>query len=170
VQQAGKVVTRKEGDALELRFTVNGEAYELEVPAHATLLGVLRDELGLTGTKEGCNEGECGACTVLMDGQAVDSCLVMALAAAGSEIRTVEGLAAADGTLSALQRAFVEAGGVQCGFCTPGFLMTLTALLEENPDPTEDEVRLAVAGNICRCTGYTQIVEAVRSAARAEVA
>jgi carbon-monoxide dehydrogenase small subunit len=157
-------------DALELRFTVNGEAHDLVVPAHATLLGVLRDELGLTGTKEGCNEGECGACTVLMDGNAVDSCLVMALAAAGSEVRTVEGLAAADGTLSALQRAFVEAGGVQCGFCTPGFLMTLTALLEENPDPTEDEVRLAVAGNICRCTGYTQIVEAVRSAARAEVA
>jgi carbon-monoxide dehydrogenase small subunit len=105
-----------------------------------------------------------------MDGKAVDSCLVMALAAAGSEIRTVEGLAAADGTLSALQRAFVEAGGVQCGFCTPGFLMTLTALLEENPDPSEDEVRLAVAGNICRCTGYTQIVEAVRLAAGAEVA
>jgi carbon-monoxide dehydrogenase small subunit len=155
---------------LELRFTVNGEAHELDVPAHATLLGALRDELGLTGTKEGCNEGECGACTVLMDGQAVDSCLVMALAAAGSEIRTVEGLAEADGTLSALQRAFVEAGGVQCGFCTPGFLMTLTALLEENPDPSEDEVRLAVAGNICRCTGYTQIVEAVRSAARTEVA
>jgi carbon-monoxide dehydrogenase small subunit len=163
-------VTRKEVDALELRFMVNGEAHVLEVPAHATLLGVLRDELGLTGTKEGCNEGECGACTVLMDGKAVDSCLVMALAAAGSEIRTVEGLSAADGTLSALQRAFVESGGVQCGFCTPGFLMTLTALLEENPDPSEDEVRQAVAGNICRCTGYTQIVEAVRSAAMVEVA
>jgi aerobic carbon-monoxide dehydrogenase small subunit len=152
---------------VELRLIVNGEARALDVPAHATLLGVLRDEFGLTGTKEGCNEGECGACTVLMDGSAVDSCLVMAHAAAGSEIRTVEGLAGADGTLSALQRAFVDAGGVQCGFCTPGFLMMLTALLAENPDPTEDEIRLAVAGNICRCTGYAQIVEAVRSAARA---
>jgi carbon-monoxide dehydrogenase small subunit len=155
---------------LELRFIVNGEARSLDVPAHATLLDVLRDRLGLTGAKEGCNEGECGACTVLMDGKAVDSCLVMAHGAAGSEIRTVEDLAGADGTLSALQRTFVEAGGVQCGFCTPGFLMTLTALLDENPDPTDDEIRLAVAGNICRCTGYTQIVEAVRSAATAEVA
>jgi carbon-monoxide dehydrogenase small subunit len=157
-------------DTLELRFIVNGETRSLDVPAHATLLGVLREELGLTGTKEGCNEGECGACTVLMDGQAVDSCLVMAHAAAGSEIRTVEGLAGAGGALSPLQRAFVEAGGVQCGFCTPGFLMTLTALLEENPAPDDDEIRVAVAGNICRCTGYTQIVEAVRSAATAEVA
>jgi carbon-monoxide dehydrogenase small subunit len=157
-------------NTLELRLIVNGEARSLDVPAHATLLGVLRDQLGLTGAKEGCNEGECGACTVLMDGKAVDSCLLMAHAAAGSEIRTVEGLAGTDGTLSALQRALVEAGGVQCGFCTPGFLITLTALLEENPDPAEDEIRVALAGNICRCTGYTQIVEAVRSVATAEVA
>jgi carbon-monoxide dehydrogenase small subunit len=157
-------------NTLELRFIVNGEARSLDVPAHATLLVALREQLGLTGAKEGCNEGECGACTVLIDGKAVDSCLVMAHGAAGSEIRTIEGLAGADDTLSALQRTFVEAGGVQCGFCTPGFLMTLTALLEENPDPTENEIRLAVAGNICRCTGYTQIVEAVRSAATAEVA
>jgi carbon-monoxide dehydrogenase small subunit len=155
---------------VELRLIVNGEARSLDVPAHTTLLGVLRDRLGLTGTKEGCNEGECGACTVLMDGKAVDSCLVMAHAVAGSDIRTVEGLTGADGSLSALQRTFVEAGGVQCGFCTPGFLMTLTALLEENPDPTDDEIRFAVAGNICRCTGYSQIVEAVRMAATAEVA
>jgi carbon-monoxide dehydrogenase small subunit len=157
-------------NALELRFIVNGEARSLDVPVHATLLGVLRDQLGLTGAKEGCNEGECGACTVLMDGKAVDSCLVMAHAAAGSEIRTIEGLAGADGALSSLQRAFVEAGGVQCGFCTPGFVMTLTALLEESPNPAEDEIRLALAGNICRCTGYTQIVEAVRMAATAEPA
>ncbi len=150
-------------------MTVNGASYVLDVPGHATLLEVLRDDLGLTGTKEGCSEGECGACTVLVDGQAVDSCLVMALAAGGAEIDTVEGLAAPDGTLSPLQRAFVEAGGVQCGFCTPGFLMTLTAMLRENPDPTEEEIRSAVAGNICRCTGYTQIVQAVRLAARAEV-
>jgi carbon-monoxide dehydrogenase small subunit len=150
---------------VELRLIVNGEERVLDAAGHATLLGVLRDELGLTGTKEGCNEGECGACTVLMDGMVVDSCLVMAHAAAGSEIRTVEGLAGADGTLSPLQRAFVDAGSVQCGFCTPGFLVTLTALLEENPDPSEDEIRSAVSGNICRCTGYTQIVEAVRSVA-----
>lgn len=150
-------------------MTVNGDHYVLDVPGHATLLDVLRDELGLTGTKEGCSEGECGACTVLVDGQAVDSCLVMALAAGGAEIDTVEGLATPDGTLSPLQRAFVEAGGVQCGFCTPGFLMTLTAMLRENPDPTEEEIRSAVAGNICRCTGYTQIVQAVRLAARMEV-
>jgi carbon-monoxide dehydrogenase small subunit len=162
--EIGRVTT------LELRFIVNGEARSLEVPVHATLLSVLRDQLGLTGAKEGCNEGECGACTVLMDDKAVDSCLVMAHGAAGSDIRTIEGLSGADGSLSTLQRAFVEAGGVQCGFCTPGFVMTLTALLEENPDPTEDEIRLAVAGNICRCTGYTQIVEAVRTAAMAEVA
>ncbi len=151
-------------------MTVNGELHVLDVPGHATLLEVLRDELGLTGTKEGCSEGECGACTVLIDGRAVDSCLVMALAVDEAEIETVEGLAAPDGTLSPLQRAFVEAGGVQCGFCTPGFLMTLTALLRENPDPSEEEIRSAVAGNICRCTGYAQIVQAVRLAARAEVA
>jgi carbon-monoxide dehydrogenase small subunit len=155
---------------VELRLIVNGEARSLDVPAHETLLGVLRDRLGLTGTKEGCNEGECGACTVLMNGKAVDSCLVMAHVAAGSDIRTIEGLMGADGSLSALQRTFVEAGGVQCGFCTPGFLMTLTALLQEDPDPTDDEIRFAVAGNICRCTGYSQIVEAVRMAATAEVA
>jgi carbon-monoxide dehydrogenase small subunit len=153
---------------VELRLTVNGEPHVLDVPGHATLLEVLRDELGLTGTKEGCSEGECGACTVLIDGQAVDSCLVMALAAAGTEIATVEGLAGPDGALSPLQRAFVETGGVQCGFCTPGFLMTLTAMLRENPDPSEDEIRSAVAGNICRCTGYTQIVQAVRLAAQPE--
>ncbi|HZR93687.1 MAG TPA: (2Fe-2S)-binding protein [Gaiellaceae bacterium] len=153
---------------MQLRLTVNGRAHELDVPAQATLLDVLRDELGLTGTKQGCNEGECGACTVLVDGKAVDSCVLMALAAAGSEIVTVEGLAAPDGTLSPLQRAFVEAGGVQCGFCTPGFLMTLTAALRETPAPSEDEIRAAIAGNICRCTGYTQIVEAVQAAARME--
>jgi len=153
---------------VQLRLTVNGRAHELDVPAQATLLDVLRDELGLTGTKQGCNEGECGACTVLVDGKAVDSCVLMALAAAGSEIVTVEGLAAPDGTLSPLQRAFVEAGGVQCGFCTPGFLMTLTAALRETPAPSEDEIRAAIAGNICRCTGYTQIVEAVQAAARME--
>jgi carbon-monoxide dehydrogenase small subunit len=156
--------------SVELGITVNGQALTLDVPAHATLLQVLRDDLGLTGTKEGCNEGECGACTVLIDGAAVDSCLMMALAAAGSEIRTVEDLAGGSGRLSSLQAAFVEKGSVQCGFCTPGFLMTLTALLEENEAPTEEEIRSALAGNICRCTGYSQIVEAVREVTQTEAA
>jgi carbon-monoxide dehydrogenase small subunit len=154
---------------LELTITVNGKETRLDVGPHATLLSVLRDDLGLTGAKEGCDEGECGACTVLVDGEAVDSCLLAALAVGGAEIRTVEGLSDEKGRLSALQRGFIEAGGVQCGFCTPGFLMTLTAFLEENPSPTEREIRLAISGNICRCTGYTQIIEAVRSAAGLEV-
>lgn len=158
-----------EGETVELNLTVNGRVQAADVPPDATLLEALRDELGLIGTKEGCDEGECGACTVLVDGQAVDSCLVLALSVGGSEIRTVEGLAGPDGRLSPLQEAFVAAGGVQCGFCTPGFLMTLTAFLEENPSPTEDEIRTAIAGNICRCTGYTQIVEAALVAAGKEV-
>lgn len=152
---------------MELTLVVNGIPRRLDVEPHATLLRVLRDRLGLTGTKEGCDEGECGACTVLVDGQAVDSCLMPALAVSGSEVTTVEGLAQG-GRLSALQRAFIEAGGVQCGFCTPGFLMTLTAFLRENPAPTEAEIREAVAGNICRCTGYSQIVEAVLASLRGE--
>lgn len=146
---------------MELRLTVNGVPRALDVLPHATLLQVLRNDLGLTGTKEGCDEGECGACTILVDGQAVDSCLMAAMAAAGAEVETVEGLAGTDGELSRLQGAFVAAGGVQCGFCTPGFLMTLTAFLRETPNPTADEIRSAIAGNICRCTGYSQIVEAV---------
>lgn len=145
---------------MELRVSVNGVLKVLEVSQHATLLHVLRDDLRLTGTKEGCDEGECGACTVLVDGQAVDSCIVAAFSVSGCEIQTVEGLCGPDGELSRLQRAFISAGGVQCGFCTPGFLMTLTAFLRENPAPTADQVRTAIAGNICRCTGYSQIVEA----------
>jgi carbon-monoxide dehydrogenase small subunit len=147
---------------MNLQMTVNGERHTLDASPSETLLGVLRDRLGLTGTKEGCSEGECGACTVLVDGAAVDSCLMLALAVNGSEIVTVEGLRDADGALSPLQAAFVKSGGVQCGFCTPGFLMTLTAYLEENPAPTEAEIRMAIGGNICRCTGYTQIVESVQ--------
>jgi carbon-monoxide dehydrogenase small subunit len=127
---------------------------------------VLRDELGLLGSKEGCDEGECGACTVLVDGESVDSCIVAALSVQDRAVETVEGLSGPDGELSPLQRAFVDAGAVQCGFCTPGFLMTLTAFLRENPDPSDDEIRTAIAGNICRCTGYTQILEAVRKVAR----
>jgi carbon-monoxide dehydrogenase small subunit len=148
---------------VELAITVNGAQRTLDVSPHATLLSVLRDELGLTGTKEGCDEGECGACTVLVDGMAVDSCLMVALAVDGSVVQTVEGLAEDGRDLAPLQRAFVESGGVQCGFCTPGFLMTLAAFLEENPTPSDEEIRSAIAGNICRCTGYTQMVEAVLS-------
>lgn len=150
---------------MELKLTVNGVDKALEVLPHATLLQVLRNELGLTGTKEGCDEGECGACTVLVDGEAVDSCLVAALSVAGAEVETVEGLATG-GVLSPLQRAFIDAGGAQCGFCTPGFLMTLTAFLRENPSPSEHEIRNAVAGNICRCTGYSQIFDAVLAVAQ----
>ena len=150
---------------MELTLVVNGTTHSLDAAPTATLLGVLRDHLGLTGTKEGCSEGECGACTVLIDGAAVDSCLVIAQSVNGSEIRTVEGLSESDGSLSRLQQQFVDSGGVQCGFCTPGFLMTLTAFLNEHPAPSDDEIREAIAGNICRCTGYSQIVEAVQSVA-----
>jgi aerobic-type carbon monoxide dehydrogenase small subunit (CoxS/CutS family) len=151
---------------MQLDLTVNGRPARLEADPHATLLDVLRRDLLLTGTKRGCDEGECGACTVLVDGQAVDSCIVAALSVNGSAIETVEGLARPDGELSALQQGFVEAGAVQCGFCTPGFLMTLSARLREEPPLDEERVREAVAGNICRCTGYSQIVEAVRIATR----
>jgi carbon-monoxide dehydrogenase small subunit len=150
---------------MELRLNVNGAGHVLEVAPTATLLSVLRDALGLTGTKEGCSEGECGACTVLVDGAAVDSCLLLAMSVDGASVRTVEGLQGPDGSLSQLQEGFVAAGGVQCGFCTPGFLMTLTAFLEEQPAPSDDQIRMALAGNICRCTGYSQIVEAVHTAA-----
>jgi len=146
---------------MRLELSLNGITTHLDIEDHATLLDVLRDDLQLTGTKRGCDEGECGACTVLVDGQAVDSCIVAAHSVNGCAIETVEGLARAGGELDRLQRGFIKAGAVQCGFCTPGFLMTLTAYLRENPKPTPEEVRCAVAGNICRCTGYSQIVEAV---------
>jgi len=148
---------------MQLELSVNGFPMRLEVDAHTTLLDMLREDLHLTGTKRGCDEGECGACTVLVDGQAVDSCIVAAHSVSNCKIETVEGLAVAGGELSPLQRGFIKAGAVQCGFCTPGFLMTLTAYLRENPAPTPEEIRSAIAGNICRCTGYSQIVEAVRA-------
>jgi carbon-monoxide dehydrogenase small subunit len=149
---------------MELELSVNGRPVQLDVQPHATLLDVLRQNLLLTGTKRGCDEGECGACTVLVDGQAVDSCIVAALSVNGRAIETVEGLAESNGPLSPLQGAFLETGAVQCGFCTPGFLMTATAYLRGDASPEPDRIRSAIAGNICRCTGYAPIVEAVRRA------
>jgi len=148
-----------------LSFKVNGIERELAVRPNATLLEVLRDDLQLTGAKEGCGEGACGGCTVLVDGQPLRSCLTLALEMEGREVTTVEGLAR-NGQLSPVQRAFVEHGAVQCGFCTPGMIISATALLAHNPDPSEEEVRQALSGNICRCTGYAKIVEAVLAAAQ----
>ncbi len=145
-------------------LNVNGIAYPLELDAGRTLLTVLRGELGLTGAKEGCDDSECGACMVLVDGRPVNSCSYLALQADGREITTVEGLAK-NGELHPLQAAFLDEGGVQCGFCTPGMLISAEALLRRNPDPTEEEVRLALGGNLCRCTGYQKIASAVLAAA-----
>ncbi|MGE5632695.1 MAG: (2Fe-2S)-binding protein [Caulobacteraceae bacterium] len=144
-----------------VEFIVNGNPYRMDIDPGKRLLDVLREDLGLTGTKEGCGEGECGACTVIMDGIAVNSCLVMAAQIRGKEIITVEGLEK-DGKLDELQEAFIRNGAVQCGYCTPGMLMSCKALLMKNPHPTEEEIRIAISGNLCRCTGYTKIVAAVR--------
>jgi carbon-monoxide dehydrogenase small subunit len=151
----------------ELELKVNGEDYTLEVEPHRMLLEVIRDDLGLTGTKLGCGGGECGACTVILDGKAVKSCLMLALDAEGKEIWTIEGLAKG-GELHPLQQAFVERGAIQCGFCTPGMIMASKALLDENPRPTEQDIKDALAGNLCRCTGYVKILEAVSSVAGRE--
>ena len=145
-----------------MTLTVNGLSYPVELEPGASLLSAVRDAIGLTGAKEGCDDSECGACMMLLDGKPVNSCSYLALQAEGNEITTVEGLAA-DGELSPLQTAFLEHGGVQCGFCTPGMLISATALLQANPRPTEDEVRIALSGNLCRCTGYDGIVKAVLS-------
>ena len=142
-------------------MTVNGTIYELSVKPWETLLDVLRDRLGLTGTKEGCGLGECGACTVIMNGQAINSCLVLAAEADGGQITTIEGLANGD-KLHPVQAAFVEHGGLQCGFCTPGMIMSAKVLLDNNPNPTEGEIRREMAGNLCRCTGYQKIVRAIQ--------
>jgi carbon-monoxide dehydrogenase small subunit len=147
-----------------LALTVDDVAYSIAVDGARTLLSTLRDELGLTGAKEGCDDSECGACMVLIDGRPVNSCSFLALQADGRTVTTVEGLGRG-AEPGPLQRAFVERGGIQCGFCTPGMLVSATALLEAQPDPTEDDVRLALAGNLCRCTGYGKIVEAVLAAA-----
>ena len=143
---------------------VNGYAYPIEIEPQRTLLSVLRDDLELTGSKEGCDDSECGACMVLLNGEPVNSCSYLALQAEGTEVTTVEGLSDS-GQLNALQRAFLEQGGVQCGFCTPGMLISATALLARAPRPSDDEIRVGLAGNLCRCTGYTTILAAVRQAA-----
>ena len=148
----------------QLTLTVNGETRDVIVPVHKTLLEVLREDLNLTGTKHGCELGECGTCTVLVDGVPVLSCLALPVELQGREIKTVEGMAE-NGRLHPLQQAFAELGAAQCGYCTPGILLTAEALLAENPTPTRDEVREALAGNLCRCTGYTKILEAVELAA-----
>ena len=149
---------------MKIRLTVNGRPYEREADAETRLLDLLREDLHLTGTKEGCGEGECGACTVLIDGRPVNSCLVLAPQVDGADVLTIEGIADGD-RLHPIQQAFVDAGGVQCGFCTPGFIMSAYALLNEVPDPSDDEILTALVGNLCRCTGYGKIVDAVRLAA-----
>ena len=146
-------------------FAVNDEVAELTVDTRDTLLDVLRDRMGLTGTKEGCGNGNCGACTVLLDGAPVNACIVFACEAAGRDIVTIEALARG-GTLDRVQQALIEAGGTQCGFCTPGVVVSAKALLDRNPSPSHTEIRVALAGNLCRCTGYDKIVEAVAAAAR----
>jgi carbon-monoxide dehydrogenase small subunit len=147
----------------KITLQVNGEAYELLTFPHRTLLEVLRDDLHLTGTKQSCSEGACGTCTTLLDGLPVRSCLLLAVEAQGREITTIEGLSS-DGKLHPVQEAFVEHYAIQCGFCTPGMILTAKALLDKNPHPTEEEIRRAISGNICRCTGYAKIVEAIKAA------
>ncbi len=150
---------------LQISVTVNGTLYEKEVEPRLLLSDFLRHTLDLTGTHVGCEHGVCGACTVLLDGDAVRSCLMLAVQANGREVMTVEGLAEGEEDLHVIQQGFWEAHGLQCGFCTPGFLMTLVPFLEENPNPTEDEIRHAISGNLCRCTGYQNIIKAVQIAA-----
>ncbi|OLB98114.1 MAG: (2Fe-2S)-binding protein [Candidatus Rokubacteria bacterium 13_1_40CM_68_15] len=148
---------------VRLALTVNGESREVLAPVHKTLLEVLREDLGLTGTKHGCELGECGTCTVLVDGEPVLSCLALPVAIEGRAITTIEGMAEG-GELHPLQQAFAELGAAQCGYCTPGILLTAQALLDETPTPTRDEIKEALAGNLCRCTGYTKILDAVELA------
>jgi carbon-monoxide dehydrogenase small subunit len=147
-----------------IHFTLNGDHVEVEIEPHLTLLQLLREKVELTGTKEGCGMGECGACTVLLDGQTINSCIFPALEVEGRTVTTIEGLTDAQGNLHPIQKAFIEYGAIQCGFCTPGMVLSAKALLEENPKPTEEEIRNGIAGNLCRCTGYLQIVQAIKAA------
>ena len=148
-----------------LNFTVNGQAESVSVSPRTRLLDALRVHLSLTGTKEGCGTGDCGSCTVLLDGKAVNSCMVLALQANDREIRTIEGLGE-PGKLHPIQQAMVDHGGIQCGFCTPGMVMSMKALLDENPQPDDDDIRVAISSNLCRCTGYVKIVDAIMSASK----
>jgi carbon-monoxide dehydrogenase small subunit len=150
---------------MNIQLTINGEKRELEVEPFRSLLDALRNEAGLTGTKKGCDVGDCGACTIIVDGKPLNSCLMLAVEAQGTNLTTIEGLQSGE-KLHPLQEAFIRFGGAQCGFCTPGMIMMAKALLDENPNPTEDEIRFGIAGNICRCTGYTKIVEAIQSVAK----
>ncbi|MEQ9716499.1 MAG: (2Fe-2S)-binding protein [Candidatus Asgardarchaeum sp.] len=149
---------------INIKFTVNGKKYNIDINPEERLLDVLRNKLNLTGVKEGCGEGKCGACTVIMDGLAVNSCLVLAYQVRDKEIITVEGLSR-NGELDKLQQSFIENGAIQCGYCTPGMLLSAKALLLKNPNPTEEEIRTAIAGNLCRCTGYINIIKAIKNAA-----
>jgi carbon-monoxide dehydrogenase small subunit len=147
-----------------ISVTVNSEPYEVYIDSRTTLLQLLREHLGLTGTKEGCSEGECGACSVNLNGRLVDSCLIFAAEANGGQVQSIEGLAV-NGELHPVQKAFIECGGVQCGFCTPGMIMASKTLLDSIPNPTEEQIRQALGGNLCRCTGYAKIIDAVQAAA-----
>ena len=149
--------------AQEISFLFNGNQINMTVEDHWTLLHLIREELGYTGTKEGCGSGECGACTVIVDGVAVNSCLYLAAGINGKELVTIEGLASEDGTLAPIQDAFVEKGGIQCGFCSPGMILSAKALLDDNPNANEEEIKDAIAGNLCRCTGYVQIIDSIKS-------
>jgi len=146
-----------------ITFNLNGESVQVEIEPHLTLLQLLRDKLELMGTKEGCGMGECGACTVILNGKTVNSCIFPAIEADGKNVITIEGLTDAQGNLHPIQKAFVEYGAIQCGFCTPGMVLSAKALLDENPKPTEEEIRSGIAGNLCRCTGYLQIVQAIKA-------
>lgn len=150
----------------DIRVTINGEAYSISAAPNETLLDLLRYRLGLVGTKKGCDIGDCGSCTVLVDGKAVNSCLVLAVETNGASITTIEGMRSA-GQLHPLQQAFIDHGAVQCGFCTPGMIMAAKFLLEEEPNPTEEDIRFAMAGNLCRCTGYVSIMKAIAVAGKA---
>jgi len=150
----------------EISFIVNSLPVKLEVESHMRLIDLIRDLLGLTGTKEGCGEGECGACTVIVDGKAVNSCLYPALELEGRTLTTIEGLLEEANKPSIIQKAFIEQGGIQCGFCSPGMIMSTKVLLDKNNDPSEEEIRTALLGNLCRCTGYVQIIDSVKAAAK----
>jgi len=157
-------IERCDLDFITVTLTVNGQNHQVRTSLDATLLDLIRNDLGLTGTKDGCSEGECGACTVLLDGRVINACLVFAWQANGVDVVTVEGLAE-NGRLHPLQRAFIEKGAIQCGFCTPGMIMSAYGLLIENPRPSEEQIRQALTGNLCRCTGYTKIIQAIQVAA-----